>query len=83
MTDKFDEFMKKNVPEASGGLRTLELSPRSNWTTFMMSGILAASIALVVVNRPVEDPFIDDLAVTFDDEFPEEIQVAEMVFDEI
>lgn len=85
MTDKFEEFMKKNTPEAAGGLKTLELPRRSNWMMGLaLSGALAATIVITTINRPVvEDTYFDEFSVTFDDEFPDDVQVAEMMFEEI
>lgn len=84
MSDKFDDFMKRNVPEASGALRTLELPSRKNWIAgIALSGLVAASVVLTTINRPTEDSLTDDIVVSFTDEFPDEIQDAELIFDEI
>lgn len=88
MSDKFEDFMKRNVPAAEGGLKTLVLPPRKNWLAGLaLSGVLAASLAVVMVNQAKEYQSLLDaeeaLDASFDDEFPAEYQDVDSIMDEI
>ncbi len=79
MSEKFENFMKKNTPSSEGSLKPLELPPRKNWMTGLaVSGALVASLALVMVNGQMKLDAIAEaeeaLDVSFEDEFPEEYQ---------
>ncbi len=83
MSDKFEEFMKKNIPAAEGALNPLELSQRKNWLPgIAASGLLAASLAITLVNRTPEYDFSED-EISLEDEFPTEYQETEKFFEEI
>lgn len=83
MTEKFEEFMKKNTPPAEGALRRLELPQKKNWVAGLaLSGALAATFAVMMVNRSVEDIYSEDLIVSFEDEVEELEEVQEM-FEEL
>lgn len=88
MSDKFEDFMKRNVPEAEGTLKTLSLPPRKNWLAGLaVSGVLAASLAVVMVNESREYQSLleaeEALDASFDDEFPAEYQDVDSILDEM
>lgn len=88
MSDKFENFMKRNSPPAEGPLKKLDLPPRKNWLAGLaVSGVLAASLAVVMVNRANEYQTLVDaeeaLDARFEDEFPSEYQDIDSILDEI
>lgn len=88
MSDKFENFMKKNVPEANGTLRTLNLPPKRNWMTrIAVSGVLAASLTIALVNQHLKYEALlqaeEALDASFEDEFPEEYQDVDEFLEEI
>ncbi len=88
MSDKFENFMKKNTPPEEGHLKTLVLPPRKNWATGLaVTGALVASLAIVMVNGQMKMDAIAEaeeaLDASFDDEFPVEFQDMESDLDEI
>ncbi len=83
MSDKFEEFIKRNVPAAEGPLNPLDLPSRKSWLPgIAVSGVLAASLALTLVNRTPEYDFSED-EISLDDEFPTEYQDTEKFLEEI
>jgi hypothetical protein len=88
MNDKFEDFMKKNIPEAKGSLRTLELPRRKNWITGVAaSGLLVASLSVILVNQHMKYEALiqaeEALDASFEDEFPQEYQDVDEFLDEI
>ena len=88
MTDKFDDFMKRNTPPAEGTLKELHLLPRKNWIAGLaLSGVLTTSLAVVMVNQSREYQGLleaeEALDARFDDEFPAEYQEVDSIVDEI
>jgi hypothetical protein len=88
MTDKFEEFMKQNAPAPAGALKTLELPQKKSWIVGVAaSGLLAASLTLVVVNQRMKYESLvqaeDALDASFEDEFPAEYQDVENVLEDI
>lgn len=80
--------MKKNTPPEEGGLKTLQLPPRKNWMTGLaVTGVLAASLAVVMVNGQMKmDAMVEAeeaLDASFDDEFPQEYQDLDTDLEEI
>ena len=83
MSDRFDEFMRKNSPQLNGAMKKLELEPRRNWFAGVaISGVLAAAFAFMVVNKNTAVEY-DDLEISLSDEFPDEYQDAESLLEEI
>ncbi len=79
MSDTFESFMKKNVPQAAGSLRALELPEKKNWMTgIAASGLLVASLSVLMVNQHLKYEALvqaeEALDASFEDEFPEEYQ---------
>lgn len=88
MNDNFDAFMKKNTPPAEGALKRLELPPRKNWLAgIAVSGVLAASVAVVMVNKSNEYQSLleaeEALDASFEDEFPPEYQDIDVLMEEM
>lgn len=88
MSDKFEDFMKRNIPAAEGALNPLELKPRKNWLAGLaVSGVLAASLAVVMVNQSNEYQALveaeEALDARFDDEFPSDYQDVDSILDEM
>lgn len=88
MSDKFENFMKRNAPPAEGPLKKLDLPPRKNWLAGLaVSGVLAASLAFVMVKQSNEYESLveaeEALEARFDDEFPAEYQDVDSILDEI
>lgn len=83
MTDKLDEFMKKHSPPAEGALKKLELPGKKNWIMGLAaSGVLAASLALVVTNNYMKYEALieaeEALEANFEDELDEELFMEEL-----
>ncbi|MFL5784322.1 MAG: hypothetical protein ACJ76H_06935 [Bacteriovoracaceae bacterium] len=88
MTDKFEEFMKQHAPQPAAALKTLELPRKKSWIVGVAaSGLLAASLTLVVVNQRVKYESLvqaeESLDASFDDEFPTEYQEVENALEDL
>lgn len=88
MSEKLESFMKKNVPEANGTLRKLDLPVKKNWFAGVaVSGLLAASLSIVLVNQHLKYEALvqaeEALDESFNDEFPEEYQDVDEILEDI
>lgn len=88
MSDKFENFMKQNAPVESGTLKRLELPQKKNWIVGVAaSGLLAASLTLVIVNQRLKYEALvqaeEALDASFEDEFPAEYQDVDEYLEEL
>lgn len=83
MSDKLEDFMKRNAPEATGPLKALRVPSRNNWIAgITVSTALAATLVVTLINRtPDFDPLNDEIAASFGDELPEGLQDYETFYD--
>lgn len=84
MSDKFDDFMKRNSPPAEGALKKLHLPEKRNWLAGVaISSALAATLVVTMVNRRDFDSLDEGMEVSFEDDFPAEYQDVESLLEEI